>query len=1082
MSVEIIEAISLIKTTWSNKDKAVLEKVKNEQDEIVMSMERIKVLQKEFSEEDKFPDLNSYDGNSHEEFCIQLEEREKKKQNLKVSLFALISSLLISKYENMDFMNDFFCEEQSFFEYMISVCENSDEQQKNLENEVEEKRVFLEEQKKVNVNLNEQVEIWKNKYEEERRNNFEVKEESEKLKKEFEETRESFFLSLEGEKSDKEKLVFELRDKLKAMEEKNKKLQNDLQNEKNEKETVFEELRIQKDDNKSKDELITKQNTENERLISENKKKQRDISELENRLSFSEVDNETLGMEKQSLEDDLKEKKESLEEKIELITSLKTELSETKASENNLSILLDDEKAKNSLLENISAEVQDKLNISEEKLDEEKMEKSKFKELSKTLQFKLNNLEDSLKLTKEHVASGDSRLQRLFEEREQIAKHSREQAEEITSLKSTLVSTEQELYSANKNVESTREQNFAFTEEIKKLENQNEKLDCNLKSANEKIMQLRESVKKGELMEKDLKESKELLERVSKEKEEYRLLSERLTEELAVRNENIIELTEKLEQIKVANDGLENRLKSTQKESDAAVEKNENLMAEIIAFEKDNQSLQQELTKQAAESREKNENLSKNQEYINTLEINVEELSKNLQETSAILSEKSTELTSTCLELEETKIELKEKFDYLAKLNAEIDGLKKVKTENEKISLDLQSETEKYSVLLKQKTELEDILQNTLLERDQIQEELERKCTELNEKIELNNSFLKERKKLEDRIQELRIIEVEKKSLQDQSVFLKEKVESLGFKLNKFTQDLVSPLQKELDVKEEELRDTVSLVQKLQQNIDFLSTKNQTLEKNRDSLMMKLASLEEVKNQVEELLASESAKVQSNDTDLKALKKDVERKEMLLKQAESRVEKLRNQRNVWNSEQSKTSKSFGDSKGEILRLTQELKSVSRENLRLKNKNSQLVDKCSYLQRTGKKNVNIETESIFPEGEKRLKEQIVILEGEKQELSLANGIEIAKRMSAEQEKIMLENKITLVEQRNERLKLSCDRWKTKFQMMEKENIRKGDVYNSPGKMLVTKHVPVPQSGQKIVKKEQEEDKPGDCKQQ
>ena len=643
--------------------------------------------------------------------------------------------VMTSQYENIKTLYDKLLDEHLDLQMnnnldRVSVFQKDINELTSIKNQLEDKLHELEEENK----KLEELETLKNKVEEFESENLNLKEENKKLEE------------LESLKSK----IEEIENENANLKEENKKLE-EFETLKNKLEEVeFENLSLKED-------IEKKSNISNEEL--ENLK----LTIEEKDLKIKEI-YETLNEEKAKLEKSLADfnvEKTSLEEKIQEL--------ETKLENQKNDFTLEKEESIKSLTEEKELEILEKIEEKEKQFAEEKQELSKKIE---ELEQKLNILEkDKLEL-EEKVSNFNSKS----EEDKQLEK---------LEFESKLKAKDLELEALNNRVaelekkdEQTSDYVNAMQEELSKAlsianmgiekvgfkDNRIKELEKDKKTKEDMILELQKELEELKDRSRNVEEFDipQLNDKTNKlmqdlyEKEMYIVAVEaKIREFEEEKNEKNQEIERKNQEIEALNKSLETKEKefeTTGNESDILTEKLENLekdLAEKESIINENKDLNEKLSLELKELKEKLESLSKGEQVVEEKREEIEKEERVEREVSEITGEIPYELVgNTSIDDKVEKLDeidstegYFEEIKYESKDDIEEEIIEEI-AEEEAISEE--KEMEEFQEIVK-----EEILENEVLNTEEVVE------TEIIENISLDNYDLDSGEKEENANEQL---------------------------------------------------------------------------------------------------------------------------------------------------------------------------------------------------------------------------------------------------------------------------------------------------------------------------------------
>ncbi|KAH9635829.1 hypothetical protein HF086_002389 [Spodoptera exigua] len=579
-----------------------------------------------------------------------------------------------------------------------------------------------------------------------------------------------------------------------------------------------------------------------DKLKTDNEKFDRDLTEMSNEIAHKnktiEILNNTLETTKKSLEDELMEKieiiddnnhkianltsnKQALQNKIDSINAEKTKLeNELVAKSKQISQLQAEcEKLTKTIDENKKAIRSLDQNTTKEKQKYAALEKTYDTETSK-LMAKLNETEKTIKeltsTSRKTIKNKEHQIQMLTSELENTKKAMEAKTESIHMVdkeKEALVQKLEEEITYKNKIEKE------YQNQCTQIESVTTQLNEELTSKNNEILALKSELDKAmKTIEEKCKEIQVLGERLSKEDQLIRDLAHQKTVEtkdLQKKLSNLQSVNNELKQeVKQANECKEQVIAALQKENEQlqfAIEE-DNSSHEVILKEKD--CIIDRLEKQLKVHTDQLESLRKDYENITLAwETYKVETKENMQ----AKEEQIRTLTKEASQLKENISKMKiERDELVKKLEDHVEEMKVIKIKHDERLKELSNDEMKLSAILEDKQVLQDQLIEEKAAKDRLETENKQKNEEIKVLIADKNELLNEKEVLTQQLVEERAVklvyEEERNSLVSEKTSLERKLlsqvattENLMESKECLTQQLVEEKSaKELAEKEKE--------------------------------------------------------------------------------------------------------------------------------------------------------------------------------------------------------------------------------------------------------------------------------------
>ncbi|SSD58385.1 related to Intracellular protein transport protein USO1 [Saccharomycodes ludwigii] len=642
--------------------------------------------------------------------------------------------------------------------------------------------------------------------------------------------------------------------------------------------------------------------------------------------------------------------------------------------------------------------------IEELKATNEKLKKNYQKEIE-SLNKKITKKESDFDLEKRKVAELQNKLSRAEMEKNTLQRELDDLRPRFKSNDELVSKLTEKLKSLALNTKTISAEKESLLQQLKSFEN----------TKNEKLVELQTKYDNLELEKNDL------------ENERNDLLSsiDSFEEEIKVKTNQLKDKDTELNTSRLNNEMEISKLKEGLATESNKIEKNKSL------YENSIKELEEKLASKEQEMENSLSQLKDTKCECDNLTIELKKISSEQKRVAGELEEKRAELDDLTTNLESKEENLKESTKKYQELQTTLD------LQNKDYELKLSGATQKLTeksdelnVIIQNKVTLEKILDETKAKFVESDKGNKSEITKLKEIINVlqakNETISKEKTDVESKLQE------SKKSVSDQLPILKQ-LEEENFELkrnlesmkneniaheksNKGNEKLLSDLRATLDSLKEEKSQVEGKLNQVQTDLEKNKQEMQLLEKKSVKLEEDLAGLNEENNTIKKEAEKRKEEMKEHISKLAVLKDENSKHQQLLKDHESNMEKFKEENTNLVTEKESLAKKMSE---EVMNLEEKVKKLQQD---LKAK-SQSFEKERKLLNEGSNSITQE----YSEKITKLEEQIAKMEFEQAD----------KNGKVEQDKVNLEECIKEKEKELEEFKSKLSQMTTNADNLEKE---------------------------------------------
>ncbi|XP_056600834.1 CAP-Gly domain-containing linker protein 1 isoform X2 [Triplophysa dalaica] len=655
------------------------------------------------------------------------------------------------------------------------------------------------------------------------------------------------------------------------------------------------------DDLKKKEEQCTS-------LAAELQDTKSQLAGLQRNLKASEEKRDMLTKDKNKLENDIMDVMKSSGDSSAQLTKMNEELNQKERR-------LEE-------LQNQLTEQNDKMAEAEERWSQAQVQAEKeAKEMSEKQQKELNSLQEKIKVleksVEEHQAKAKDadalREKALADSTEHHSKEIQDSNAQFEKAKAELLVSQEEREELKKQVEEL----MPFKEKSEALEEAAQTAQTSLESLTQQNDQLN----------KDQSEAQTLVTQLRNTAQEIQSKLDNVTEQNSQYQQKQSSDTEKINSLAAEIDALKQAVCEGTQAVDALKTENEKLTLELASSHEDSNILLD--LKKECDNLNKQLKEMKAREKTSTSEAEKEKtaLQQSLQTQSALMSEKDKELNSLRQQLDSVTEQNSQRqssdTEKINSLAAEIDALKQavcegtqavdtLKTENEKLTLDLASSHEDSDILLDLKKECDNL--NEQLKEMKAREktstsEVEKEKTALQQSLQTQSALISEKdKELNSLRQQLDSVTEQNSQYQQKQSSDTEKINSLAAEI----EVLKTTAAEKIDsLKIENERLTVELTSSLNDGDIMLNLKKECETLNDQLKEMKArektstSEAEKEKTALQQSLQTQSALISEKDKELNSLRNELRKESDALKDS-LKEKKKRGKTSISESEKEKT--------------------------------------------------------------------------------------------------------------------------------------------------------------------------------
>jgi len=575
-------------------------------------------------------------------------------------------------------------------------------------------------------------------------------------------------------------------------------------------------------------------------------------------------------------------------------------------------------------------------------------------ELEKGSQSKVSELEDiNKKLGKKEkeISESQEKIARLTQELEAERSRASELGRAIEDL--------------NRKMESKKKEFFELNELLKSKQNEIEKLN----SLNSELQENNlNKVQKEELKEKNTKKRIEEMDELVKLKQNE---IEKLSSFNSQLQENHIKVQKEMRELQDKMRKKIQEIESLKREKNELIQSKQNEMNHLNLLKKEIQELQEK----NIELKESNIRLQGDVQGRETEDSNLkrkmQEIESLRRENNELIQSKQREMEKLNLlnvELKENNLKLQREIEKLGSLNTELQennrGLKVQKEELNKNNMNLKLDNDELNIqidkltseiIVLERNQLE--LQETINKKNAVYAQLKRDFDELKSSLDgQNKNILLENQDLRE----------EKRKIENQLKNVKEEKTQIVLKLENENQELVQKMNNLLGVQEQYKRD-LSLKSDLNKTLELqIAELNKNLQKKDSTLKSKTTEIEEARSinkhltaqnhqQIEKqavMIAETESKLAQLRGELKSTKEAYEKLLPLQEQVQGlekmnqeqkvKIEGYLNPINALERDCSELKEKLKKKKNDLASISEEIKTLKDENLRLKSSESELL--------------------------------------------------------------------------------------------------------------------------------------------